>query len=555
MGCRRVLATALGATLVWGLALVVPNAAVADVAKAPPVPPELHGTNVTPSQTGGTGHYEWLGSYQVNGKQVWCVNYLYKAPRGNERYRPGEVLRTKWNTPIPADRAADISYLLLRHGNTTSDTEATALAHILHSWTASAQGAHPTRNAPARQLAYDAMFHRDTMPANVRTTVDQFTKEAAANRGPWTAELTAPAEEQTIGTPANWSIKVVNAKGSGVADVPVTFTATGGTLSEAVTDDQARDEQADNKQAPGEQPGDEQAAQARPDPAENVDKSTVDTNTSDVATSDITTSGTSTKDTSTEDATTTDGQPATPVDTQPAEPTLMVNTDENGVAEVAVAPDTEAPKISASFESPNQTPVVQQPLREDVQKVVLTGGEQKITEITTGTAKAPVGDVKVTKLDAETSKPIPGASVRITGADREGAALKRDGGKLLGADGEPGVVKTGEDGTATIQNLKAPQEICVVETVAPAGYEKEFDKKDAPSACGTVDEGKVLALTLKNKPNEQVPITIPAGGNAAVANAAMLTAPRIGALLGFGVLLLAAGLGTVLLRRRTAERR
>lgn len=505
MGCRRLLAAALGGTLAAALALSVPTAALADVDPTPPKPPEFHGFNLTPSQTGGAGNHEWLGSYRVGGEQVWCVNYLYKAPRGNERYEPGDTLRTKWNTPIPADRAADISYLLLRHGDTTSDTEATALAHILHSWTAPAKG-HPTRGAPARALAYDANFHRDTMPAGARAKVDRFTAEAAANRGPWRGELTAPPGRQTIGTPANWTMKVVNAKGRGVPGVPVTFTATGGSLGAAEPEAASPADRGDGAPA---------APQARPQPG-----------------------GT---------------EPAAD-ERAPAEAAgarIIVKTGPDGIARVALTPRSEAPQLSATFDSPNQTPIVQQPLREGVQKVVLTGGEKKITVVSTGKARSPVGGVKVTKLDAATGKPIPGASLRITGPDQRGAAVRRDGGKLLGADGRPAVVQTTADGTATVRNLKAPQEICVVEAAAPAGYEQRYDERNPPAACGTIHQGGVLALTLKNKPNERVPITIPAGGNAALAHASTESTPRTWALFGFGGLLLAAtGLGTLLVRRR-----
>ncbi|MFL6126896.1 MAG: hypothetical protein ACJ73U_45650, partial [Actinophytocola sp.] len=93
---------------------------------------------------------DWLGSYVVNGKQAFCVQFAYLAPDSDELYQPGTPLKTKWDTDLPADVAANISYLLLRYGGTTKPDEAAALAHLLHTWTASPQT--PDQLAPTNDF-------------------------------------------------------------------------------------------------------------------------------------------------------------------------------------------------------------------------------------------------------------------------------------------------------------------------------------------------------------------------------------------------------------------
>ena len=115
---RRHLATAVRLALVallGTLSLVV----VAPAASA--AVEEGIGHKTTPGQSwGGRDRaYDWLGSYVVNGEHVFCVSFALKAPDSGERYKPGDELLTKWGEPLPDDVAANISYLLLRYGDTT----------------------------------------------------------------------------------------------------------------------------------------------------------------------------------------------------------------------------------------------------------------------------------------------------------------------------------------------------------------------------------------------------------------------------------------------------
>lgn len=174
---------------------------------------------------------DWLGSYVVGGKQVWCVQFAFLAPDSNEQYQPGAALKTKWGTDLAPDVAADISYLLLRYTTTDSADEAAALAHLLHSWTAAPQ--NPGQLDPAndfRHIAYDAPSHLAKLPAPAQAAVKTLTADAAANRGPWTATITAPETPQTVGVAADWVVEVRNAAGTGVSEVPVTITAVDATF-------------------------------------------------------------------------------------------------------------------------------------------------------------------------------------------------------------------------------------------------------------------------------------------------------------------------------------
>ncbi|GAB1513275.1 hypothetical protein [Actinophytocola sp. KF-1] len=224
-----------GKQLVAAAAVVV----TASLAAAPVAAAEVQlgvGHETTPAQPykGNPDTSDWLGSYVVAGKQVWCVQFAYLAPDSNEQYQPGAALKTKWGTDLAPDVAADISYLLLRYADTDDADEAAALAHLLHSWTAGPQD--PGQLDPAndfRHIAYDAPFHLAKLPAAARTAVDTLKADAAANRGPWTAAVAAPEEPQTIGAVADWVITVKNAAGTGVADVPVTVGATDATFTDA----------------------------------------------------------------------------------------------------------------------------------------------------------------------------------------------------------------------------------------------------------------------------------------------------------------------------------
>jgi hypothetical protein len=117
------------------------------------------------------------------------------------------------------------------------------------------------------------------------------------------------------------------------------------------------------------------------------------------------------------------------------------------------------------------------------------------------------------------------------------------------------VVQTGVDGTATVSDLRTPQDVCLVETAAPPGYEQSFDPNNPPSACGTVAPGATLALTLTNVPNK-VPVSIPAGGAPTMtAMGVVVTEPAPTALITFGGLLaIGAGVAGSAYARRARRR-
>lgn len=429
------------------------------------------GHRTTPGQSWGDREraYDWVGSYLVGGRQVFCVSFALKAPDTGEEYRPGDDLLTKWGTPLPADVAANISYLLLRYGDTTNPDEAAALAHLLHSWTAAPRT--PADLDPAKpfdQIAYDVDLQYRKLPAGARQAVERLRADAEANRGPWTATVTAPEEEQTIGEPGEWTVTVTNAAGQGVPDVPVTITTADAELGAETT----------------------------------------------------------------------------------------VTTGEDGRATIAVTPTGETPGVTARLSAPADRPYVQDPVTADTQRVVSTGGEQELVAEATGTAGNAPGVVRVAKVDAADGAGIAGVPLRLTGPDKSSPALAADDEPLVGADGKPAVVITeGEDGTVTVENLRAPQEVCVVEVSPPNGYAEAFDPRNPPSACGTVRPGETLVLTVANVA-DQVPRVIPAGRPPApVAQSATTTSTPVGALAGFGVLaLIVSALVGLAARRHVSER-
>lgn len=224
----RRLATGLaGLALVAGtFAWLAPGLAAAAVTTGNgynvPAQPYLHNPD----------HSDWLGSYVVSGSQVWCIDFALKAPDANEQYQPGGPLLTKWGTPVDPTTAAEISYLLLRYGNTTSPDIAAALAHLLHSWTAAPQ--NPSQIGPGntfQTVAYDAPTHLRELPASAQAAVANLLADATANHGPWTTSMSAPSGSQIIGAAANWTVHVLNADGKGLSNVPVTLTATDATLA------------------------------------------------------------------------------------------------------------------------------------------------------------------------------------------------------------------------------------------------------------------------------------------------------------------------------------
>lgn len=449
------------------------------------------GHRTTPGQSWGDREraYDWVGSYVVGGKQVFCVSFALKAPDSGEVYEPGDELLTKWGTKLPEDVAANISYLLLRYGDTQDADEAAALAHLLHSWTAAPRT--PADLDPAKpfdRIGYDVDLQFGKLPQGAKDAVERLRAEAEANRGPWEAAVTAPEEEQTIGDEGEWTITVTNAAGEGVGDVPVTLTLTDAHLAKDTDEAEATEGTGETEQAQAE--------------------------------------------------------------------SATVTTGADGTAVIGVVPTGENPKVGASLSAPAERPYVQDPVTTDTQRVVSTGGEQELTAEATVPARTSPGIVEVAKVDAATGEGIAGAVLRLTAADKTAPALGQDGEPLVGEDGKPAVVTTeGEDGVATIENLRTPQEVCVVEVSAPSGYDDAFDPGDPPSACGTLDEGGTLALEVENVAN-QVPKTIPAGAQpSTIAQSATTSNAPVSALLGMGVLaLVVSGLVGWTVRRRFTGR-
>ncbi|KAA2263246.1 hypothetical protein F0L68_10535 [Solihabitans fulvus] len=472
MGWRRLVAGLAGMSVVAGMSLLAMpgNAGAAPqqgIGWETPAQPYFHNPDAK----------DWLGSYVVDGKQVWCVRFEFKAPDSQEKYHDGDELLTKWGQHLSPEVASDISYLLLRYTSTTSADEAAALAHLLHSWTAHADD--PSWLDPSRtydKVAYDETSHFNALPKTAQDAVARLKADATTNHGPWTTSITAPKEPQLIGTPGNWTVQVNRPDKTGVAGVPVNLTLTDAQLDGGAT------------------------------------TGTVKTGA--------------------------DGAPLA----------------------VKVTPTGPNPKVAISVDAPADKPKVHIPTNDaTVQQIVTTGGETKLPGEAKTTAQTAPGVVKIAKTDADSHAAIAGVSLRITSADKAAPAVKQDGTPLVGPDGKPSVVQTGQDGTASVPDLKTPQDICLIETAAPQGYEQSFDANSPPSVCGTVTPGQTLALALVNKPNKViVPSTIPAGDTppAAVGRAAVVSAVEPAGLFGFGglVLLGAALVGVVVRRKATGQR-
>ncbi|MCE6994444.1 hypothetical protein LZG04_06430 [Saccharothrix sp. S26] len=221
-----------GAVLATGLALLAAPAAGAQpplVEKGPGHETDAQGYRGKPA--GG----DWLGSYKWRGQQVWCVQYSLLAPDSNVEYKEGDELRSKGGARLPDDVAGSISYLLLRYANTQSNDEAAALAHLLHTWTAyedPANGISLDPNSDFKHIAYNADFHYQQLGrfGQAQQAVKRLEEEAAANRGPWTAKVSAPTKEQVIGTPDTWVVDITKTDGGQVAGAPVSVELTDATL-------------------------------------------------------------------------------------------------------------------------------------------------------------------------------------------------------------------------------------------------------------------------------------------------------------------------------------
>ncbi|MFD0206582.1 MULTISPECIES: MSCRAMM family protein [Saccharothrix] len=422
---------------------------------------------------------DWLGSYIWRGQQVWCVQYSLLAPDSSVEYKEGDELLSKGGARLADDVAGSISYLLLRYANTQSADEAAALAHLLHTWTAfedPARGISLDPNSDFRHIAYNADFHFQQLGrfGQAQAAVGRLQAEAAANRGPWTAKVSAPEKEQVIGTPDTWVVDITKTDGGQVAGAPVTVELTDATLEGGA------------------------------------------------ATGELTTS--------------TDGE----------------------ALAVKVVPTGPNPSFTVKLDSPADRPKVHVPANDNMQRIVTTGGEKKLTANASTTAKTPPGVVKVGKTDAETGKAIAGVALKVTAPDGQSPAKRQDDTALTGPEGEALVLQTATDGTATVPDLRTPQEVCLIEVAPAKGYEEFFDPNAPPKVCGTVEPGQTLVLALTNKPDKPVvPITIPAGSEGAgvVAKAAYTTEVSTGALVGFGgVVLIGATLVGLLVRRRVTSR-
>jgi hypothetical protein len=466
-----------GAVLAAGLALLAAPVAGAQpslVEKGPGHETDAQGYRGKPA--GG----DWLGAYKWRGQQVWCVQYSLLAPDSNVEYKEGDELLSKGGSRLPDDVAGSISYLLLRYANTQSNDEAAALAHLLHTWTAyedPAKGISLDANSDFRHIAYNADFHFQQLArfGQAQQAVQRLQAEAAANRGPWSVKVSAPEQEQVIGTPDTWVVDITKGDGGQVAGAPVTVELTDAKL---------------------------------------------------------------------EDGGGAGGELATP-------------TDGKALA-VQVVPTGPNPSVTVKLDSPADRPKVHIPANNDMQRIVTTGGEKKLSANASTTAKTAPGVVKVAKTDAETGKAIAGVALKVTAADGSKPAKRQDDADLTGPEGTPLVLQTAADGTATVPDLRTPQEVCVVEVAPAKGYEEFFDPAAPPKVCGTVQAGQTLALALANKPDKPiVPITIPAGSEGAgvVAKAAYTTEVSTGALAGFGgVVLIGAALVGLLARRRATAR-
>lgn len=420
---------------------------------------------------------DWLGSYTVAGQQVWCVDYALKAPDSNEPFTDDGTLTTKWGTPVDATTAAEISYLLLRFGNTTSKDDAAALSHLLHWWTAPASASPNSQNPydpnlDFQQIAYNPELHLQELQQvspGAATAVATLQADAQANHGPWTMSMTAPKNQQLIGTPDSWTVNVLNAAGKGLANVAVTLTATdasfpGNTTTEVVN-------------------------------------------------------------------TAADGSPLS----------------------VTATPTGLNPTITATVTSPAAMPKVRVPADPNMQKIVTTGGTTPITSTQATTAQSPPGTMTLVKTDANTNKPIANATFEVTAADKKSPAMSLLGAPIVGQDGTPLTLKTGADGHVTVNNLRTPQTVCMIETSPPPGYDQAFNPASPPTQCAQVDPGQTVTVSVTNAPNK-IPVAIPAGGPPPqmTAMSTVLSQPAPMALFVFGgLLVIAAGFaGAVVVRRR-----
>jgi len=239
---------------------------------------------------------------------------------------------------------------------------------------------------------------------------------------------------------------------------------------------------------------------------------------------------------------------------QAGKQTGTIETPADGSAlQIKITPTGERPSASITLDSPADRPLVREAVDVNAQRIVSTGGEKELTGKAETTARTAPGIVRVAKTDVTTGAALAGTSLRVTAEDTTSPAVGNDDKPVVGDDGAPLVVVTDQDGVATVPNLRTPQRICVTEVAPPAGYDESFDPAAPPSACGTVEPGATLELSITNVPN--VPKAIPAGGSeptsSAIAQAAVDSRPNTVLLAGLGMLLLfAAGIAGLFVRRR-----
>src|ERR1051326_6541699 len=141
MALRTMIAGASGAVLLIGL-IGMGTPAAADTPTFPNCPSDLTkacqdiGESVSPAQpyVNNPDHSDWFGSYLVNGKESWCINFALAAPAQSEPSTATVPLTTKFGVPVDPTIASEMSFLLLRFGSTQSPDEAAAMAWLLHMW-------------------------------------------------------------------------------------------------------------------------------------------------------------------------------------------------------------------------------------------------------------------------------------------------------------------------------------------------------------------------------------------------------------------------------------
>jgi hypothetical protein len=221
----------LGAVILASALAVALASAPAALADAAVQHGRGHSTSPAQPYAGNSEPSDWLGSYVVDGQQVWSVAFGYASPDTDEVYDIGNPLLTKWGTDLPADVAADLAYLLLVHGGDADDDTAAAIAYLLHAATSAPQ--NPSQLDPSndfQHIAFDAPFHLSKLPDSTQSRVTALMAEAVSQRRPWTLAVTPPASLQ-VGRPNVWTVHAEAASGDPVPGRDITFSARDGDLS------------------------------------------------------------------------------------------------------------------------------------------------------------------------------------------------------------------------------------------------------------------------------------------------------------------------------------